>query len=152
MNRYTTTNILVELSVNNFQTVKDFYSILDFKTVWEEKPKGMNGYLVMKRLDSILCFFCGNKEVSNHPYFVKFPRTTTKGYGVEISIPVEDIDKFFDKIKNKIPKENIFQELRLQPWGVKDFRLIDPFGYFLRFNEPTDFLTPVTLGDKNYSD
>lgn len=147
---FTYTDALIELSVTSFAEAKNFYSILGFEKVWEEEAKGMNGYLVMKRENSVLCFFCGNEEVYNHPYFVKFPKTTVRGYGVEISIPVEKIDEFWLEIKDKIPENQVFQELRLQPWGVKDLRLVDPFGYFLRFNEPTNFLNPVLLGDNEY--
>lgn len=149
---YTYTNTLIELSVPSFEKIKEFYSILGFEQVWQEDPKDMNGYLVIKRGDSVLCFFCGNENFYQHPYFVKFPKTTVKGYGVEISIPVENIDDFYKKVLQILPKDSIFQKLKLQPWGVKDFRLIDPYGYFLRINEPTDFINPILLGENNYND
>lgn len=149
-NKSTFTNTLIELSVPSFDKVMDFYSKLEFKKVWEEVPKDMNGYLVIKRENSVLCFFCGNKQVYQHPFFSKFPKSTARGYGVEISIPVENIDEYYSKIRLKLSKASVFQELKLQPWGVKDFRLVDPFGYFLRINEPTDFLNPILLGDKEY--
>lgn len=151
-NKFTYTNTLIELSVPSFTKVMDFYSILGFKKVWQEEPMGMNGYLVINRKDSVLCFFCGNQNVYEHPYFVKFPKASVRGYGVEISIPVEDIEEYYAKLINKIPSKNIFQKLKLQPWGVKDFRLVDPYGYFLRINEPTDFLNPVLLGENEYND
>lgn len=139
------TNTTIELSIPDFELAKGFYSKLGFEVVWEEPPKGMNGYMVMKLGNSILCFFCGNEEVFSHPYFKQFPRDTKKGYGVEISIPIENINEFYQQIITKIPEKDIFQPLKEQPWGKKDFRIEDPFGYFLRFNEPWNVLEYLPL-------
>lgn len=97
------TDTTVELSVDNFETAKKFYSNLGFIVVWEDlpKPHEQNGYLVMKLGNSILCFFCGNTEVYNHIYFKQFPKTTKRGYGVEISIPIEKIDDYYQKFHRK---------------------------------------------------
>lgn len=145
MSKVTLTDITVELSVPSFEIAKEFYSKLGFKVVWEEPPKGMNGYLVMRLNQSILCFFCGNEVVYEHPYFRKFSKDTIRGYGVEISIPIENIDAYYQNLTSKISEKDIFQPLKLQPWGKKDFRLADPFGYFLRFNEPWNVLEYLPL-------
>lgn len=136
------TDTTIELSVDSFQTAKDFYTLLGFQVVWEDPAKDgeQNGYMVMKQNNSILCFFCGNEEIYNHIYFKKFPKTTKRGYGVEISIPTENIDEYYTKISKRIDKKYIYQPLEVKPWGKKDFRIEDPFGYFLRFNEPWNVL------------
>lgn len=136
------TDVILELHVPDFIKVKDFYSKLGFKKVWEYPPKDLSGYLVMKRENSILAFFCGTNEVYNHPYFKRFPKTTPRGYGVEIVIYISDqpIEKFYNNILKSIGKEYIVEELRNKPWGSKDFRMIDPFGYYLRFGEPENIL------------
>ncbi len=139
------TNVTVELSVDDFSLTKSFYSTLKFEVVWEEPADKMNGYLVMKLENSVLCFFCGNEYVYKHPYFRKFPKETKRGYGVEISIPIENIDDYYSDISTKINKKYIFQELKEHPWGKKDFRIEDPFGYFLRFNEPWNVLEYLPL-------
>jgi lactoylglutathione lyase len=145
-------DILIELSVPDFQVAKDFYSQLGFEVVWQEDPKDMNGYLVMRRGDSVLCFFCGNDRVYDHPYFSQFPRDTKRGYGVEFSIPATDIDALYSRLRESLPDGHFVQELRLQPWGIKDFRMVDPFGYYFRVNDPTDMVSTLVLGDKSYSD
>jgi uncharacterized glyoxalase superfamily protein PhnB len=152
MNKVALSDTIIELSVPDFSVAKEFYIKLGFKVIWEEPPKGMNGYMVMKYKNSILCFFCGNDEVYKHPYFQKFPRNTIRGYGVEISIPIKNIDVYYQNIKGKIPEKNIFQSLKLQPWGKKDFRVVDPFGYFLRFNEPWNVLEYLPLDSDYKSD
>ncbi len=139
------TDITVELSSPNFEITKNFYKKLGFSVVWEESPQDMNGYLVMRLQQSILCFFCGNEFVFQHPYFKSFPKETKRGYGVEISIPIVNIDKYYQKVITALPKTSIFQELKEQPWGKKDFRIEDPDGYFLRFNEPWNVLEYLPL-------
>ena len=136
---------MIELSVPSFEVAKQFYGILGFEVVWEEPPKGMNGYLVIKLNQSILCFFCGNEFVYKHPFFKQFPNDTLRGYGVEISIPITGIDRFYRKVVKKLPEEYLFQPLKEQPWGKKDFRVRDPFGYFLRFNELWNVLEYLPL-------
>jgi len=49
-------SIQIELHVPDFETVKEFYAKLGFLVVWERKPEGKKGYLVMKRDNNILSF------------------------------------------------------------------------------------------------
>lgn len=131
-------NVLLELHVPDFKDVKDFYNKLGFNVVWERKPEKDKGYLVMKYGNNILCFFCGNEKVHDlQPYFNKFPRDTIRGYGVEIIIMVDNVDKTYAKAKTFA---NITEKLQMRPWGLKDFRVADPFGYYLRITEPHDIL------------
>jgi hypothetical protein len=46
--------------VPDFVAVKKFYKDLGFKLVWEKKPNERKGYMVMRRGDSIINFYCGN--------------------------------------------------------------------------------------------
>lgn len=142
MSKAVLSNIIVELHVPDFQPVKDFYGNLGFKVVWERSPKDQAGYLVIKRGDSILSFFCGNEEVYNHSYFKKFSQDTVRGYGVEIAIYVTDknIDEYYQEVISRLDQNHIAQELKTQPWGGKDFRLIDPFGYYLCIREENSIL------------
>lgn len=135
-------NIILELHVPDFEKVKDFYEKLGFKEVWEYPPKDQTGYLVMQRGDSILAFFCGNKEVYNHSFFKRYPKNTVRGYGVEVAIyiPDIDIDTYYKNVASKIDKTQIAQPLEVKPWGSKDFRLVDPFGYYLCIREPSNIL------------
>jgi lactoylglutathione lyase len=121
--------ILVELHVPDFERVKDYYGKLGFKVMRETRPADKNGYLVLKLEDNILCFWAGNEEVYEQSYFKRFPRNTKRGYGVEIVIMVADIEAYYDKIQSVA---NVVEKLRLRSWGLKDFRIEDPFGYYLR--------------------
>ena len=132
------TNVIVELHVPDFEAVKQFYEPLGFKEVWQRPPSDFKGYLVMKRDQSVLCFWPGNDCVYDQPHFKKFPKDTPRGYGVEIIISVTNIDDFYRTFTEEHGMDFVTEELIMQPWGTKDFRAVDPNGYYLRFNEPHD--------------
>ena len=138
------TDVIIELHVLDFEIVKDFYGKLGFEKVWEYEPKGTSGYLVMKMDTSILAFYCGNDEVYNHEYFKQFPKTTPRGYGVEIAIHITNrsLDDYYSELMSKLDKKYLVQKLETKPWGTKDFRLVDPFGYYISIRENDKILIP----------
>ncbi len=91
----------------------------------------------MSRKSCLINFFGGSTDVYAHSYFSQFPRESPRGYGVEIVLFEEKIKDFYQQLQGKIA---ILTELRLRPWGAYDFRISDPFGYYLRFSEPYDNL------------
>ncbi len=99
--------------------------------------------MVLKRDDSVgrsLINFYGNKEkVSKHSRFSEFSADTPRGYAVEITIIVSDIDKLWNEVREKLEPKHISQTLKLKRWGKKDFRVIDPFGFYIRFIELVDW-------------
>ncbi len=130
---------LLELHVPDFQKVKEYYGKIGFEVVWERTPEDFKGYLVMNMEENILCFWCGNQSVQDHPYFKKFSPTNQPGYGVEIIVMVENVEAYYDRVK---AIANVVGPIALQPWGLKDFRVADPFGYYLRITEKHDILDP----------
>lgn len=132
------TDIMIELHVPDFEVAKNFYATLGYEVVWEKKPEERKGYLVMKNGDSILNFYCGNDKVYEQEYFKKFPKNTERGYGVEIVMPVDDIEKLYKKIEETY-KENIVGKLEKR-FDKLDFRIVDPFGFYLRFVERYDWV------------
>ncbi len=120
------TDVMLELHVPDFKKTIDFYSIVGFRILRREE--GPRGYLVMKRGKSILNFYGGQQSVSEHSYFKKFPRTTPRGYGVEIILPIRDVKNFYTKIRHRV---RVVTPLSLRRWGAWDFRIKDPFGYYI---------------------
>ncbi|MBU2669151.1 VOC family protein [Actinoplanes bogorensis] len=55
-----------------------------------------------------------------------------KGTGVEIVLEVDDRDQLRALYEHCQLRATISDELRMQPWGLYDFRLADPDGYYLR--------------------
>lgn len=137
--RYIPNKVLIELHVPDFQKVKEYYLKLGFDIVWERKPEDFKGYLVLRMTDNILCFWAGNEKVYQHPIFKEYRKEIPRGIGVEIILMVENIEAFYEKVKDSA---NVVEPLTGRPWGLKDFRARDPFGYYLRFTEPHDILDP----------
>lgn len=130
-------SVQVELHVPDFKLVKEFYGKLGFEVVWERKPEAKKGHLVIKRDDNILSFWPGNEYAEQQSYFKNFPSDTKRGYGVEIVIVVDDIDVLY---KSALIFCKIVSPLEKKPWGLKDFRIEDPFGFYLCFTEPYNIL------------
>jgi len=137
------TDVFVELHVPDFDTALEFYSALDFELMWRRNEA--KGYMVLQRGQSILNFYSGTEAVYDHSFFHKYSKTTPRGYGVEIVILVDDIETLYQKAKKLFP-DSIVEELKVQPWGKKDFRLEDPFGFYVRFTERYDWVNKYPKG------
>jgi hypothetical protein len=139
-------NLVIELHVPNFQLARDFYSLFGFTEFRYDPESGGNsdlGYLVLSRNDQIgethLNFYGDKEKVSQHSHFVDFPADTPRGYAVEITIPVSDVKKLWEGVKDKLTPKQIAQPLTLKRWNKLDFRVIDPFGFYIRFTELVDW-------------
>lgn len=132
---------MIEIHVPDFEKVRQFYGRLGFETIRETEPDEKNGYLVLKMEENILCFWAGNDLVYEHSYFKQFPRDTKRGYGVEIVIMVADVEAYFNRVKDFA---NVVKPLGWRPWGLQDFRIVDPYGYYLRITSPYNVLVDGT--------
>lgn len=139
-------NLVIELHVPDLEIVKKFYSKLGFKITLENKlNKEELGYLTMTRADEIgstmLNFYGGDERIYNQSFFKQFPKDTKRGYATEITIPTANIEKVyqlvFKYLKEKIVRE--LAELKDHEHIWKDFRMIDPFGFYIRFTELLDW-------------
>lgn len=127
----------LELHVPDFDQVKSYYGSLGFRVVWERAPEEAKGYLVIEMDGTVICFWGGNDAIYDQPYFKRFPRETPRGYGVELVVMVEDIESYYEKVKDTA---SVVEPLIKQPWGLQDFRIADPFGYYLRFTSKHNIL------------
>jgi uncharacterized glyoxalase superfamily protein PhnB len=139
-------NLVLELHVPDFESERKFYKFFGFEELGYDPTSGGRsdlGYMVLAREDSLgrtLINFYGDKEkVSKHARFRDFPHTTPRGYAVEVTIPVSDVDALWSSVKEKLRSEEISQPLELKRWGKKDFRVVDPFGFYVRFTELVDW-------------
>ena len=139
-------NLIIELHVPDFEVVKNFYSKLGFEVSMNlELNKNQPGYLTMIRKDgagnTMLNFYGGDERVYNQSYFKQFPKDTKRGYAIEITIVTSNIEEIYKEITQRL-KDSIVRELdELEDHGHvwKDFRMIDPFGFYLRFTEIIDW-------------
>lgn len=63
-------------------------------------------------------------------YFSSEKWKQPKGTGVELVIVVPNIHQVYQHIQNE--KYPIYENIKKQPWGMTDFRLVDPDGYYVR--------------------
>jgi lactoylglutathione lyase len=127
------TDVYIELHVPDFKRTIEFYSRLGFKIVWRTED-----YLVMKRKRSVLNFYGGSEKIYRHSYFGGFGKKTKTGYGVEIIIPVDQVEGFYKRVRKFA---EVVQPLQLKKWGRRDFRILDPFGFYLRITERYEWIS-----------
>ena len=138
------TDVYIELHVPDFRKAIEFYRRLGFKLLWRTED-----YLVMKRKRSVLNFYGGSRKVYSHSYFRRFKKTTKCGYGVEIIIPVDRVESIYKGVR-KFAK--IVQPLQLKKWGRRDFRIVDPFGFYLRITERYEWVGKLDVRQKKLID
>ena len=113
----------------------------DNRLGFEHIPAEQPGYLVLKRESdlgsTLINFYGGDNRVYNQSFFKQFPKDTQRGYATEITIPVSDIDSEYEKVKTVIPNAVVRELKELTDVDIqwKDFRIIDPFGYYIRITE-----------------
>lgn len=83
-------------------------------------------------------FYCGNEHVYEQSYFRRFPKNTKRGYAVEIVLPHDSIKELYKKISKKY--KNLIVEPLEKRFDKLDFRMVDPFGFYLRFVERYDWV------------
>jgi uncharacterized glyoxalase superfamily protein PhnB len=125
----------IELHVPDFAVAKSFYRLLGFDLLWARENGDAGDYMVMEREGAVLCFWPGNAAVWKQKHFSRFPRDTPRGFGVEIVYMAADIERYYEEVKESA---NVVDPLTEQPWGVLDFRFVDPFGYYFRVTQPLD--------------
>ncbi len=139
-------NLIIELHVPDLQVVKDFYSKLGFAVKADDDVNSKDlGYLTMLRKDPIgntlINFYGGDDRVYNQSYFKNFPKDTKRGYATEVTIPVSDIDTLYSTVLASLKKYVVREltETRDHEFSWKDFRMEDPFGFYIRFTELLDW-------------
>nr|WP_297784935.1 VOC family protein [uncultured Allomuricauda sp.] len=70
------------------------------------------------------------RKLSKNHHFNPDLKPINKGYGVEIVLEVADIKEVYEQVKAS--GYSIHEPLTYQNWGLEDFRLVDPDGYYLR--------------------
>lgn len=128
----------IELFPTSLTRAIDFYTrVLGFTLLRHEpdSPDSDGGYAYVSR-DAIRIGFA-TKDVSQYPQSVKNPADRSQfrmwPVGVEIVVEVDDL---------KAERERVVQagwpldeDVKSQEWGLTDFRIRDPDGYYLRITD-----------------
>jgi hypothetical protein len=70
---------------------------------------------------------------AGHP-FERYREVPRRGVGVEIGIVVDDVREPWERAKRI--EGCVVTEIVEQEWGMTDFRITTPHGYYLRVTEP----------------
>jgi hypothetical protein len=70
-------------------------------------------------------------------FFARHPADTPRGHGVEIIVTTSEIDALYERAKDL---DAVAEALAVRAWGARDFRIADPFGYYIRVTEARDGL------------
>ncbi|KKW42042.1 MAG: hypothetical protein UY92_C0011G0064 [Candidatus Magasanikbacteria bacterium GW2011_GWA2_56_11] len=91
--------------------------------------------------DTMLNFYGGDDRVYNQSFFKQFPKDTARGYASEVTIVVKDIDELYQEVSEKLKKYIVREIAEKKDHGHvwRDFRMVDPFGFYLRFTEILDW-------------
>ena len=68
------------------------------------------------------------------PGFTRESVARARGAGVEIVLEVEDLSAVAERVQEA--GYPLVEPLLDRPWGLRDFRLVDPDGYYLRVTTP----------------
>ena len=123
-------SLIPELSVSNIENSKKFYKTIGFQIKYERKEDKFC-FLELEKNQIMI------EQINNNwnTGILEYPF----GRGINISMSIENIDQYYDKIRDNNIK--IFKELKINKYQVgnityedKEFLVQDPDGYLLRFN------------------
>ena len=115
-----------ELFVREMGVTAAFYTgVMGFDLVRQEP-----GYASLRRGEVILGLGPISKLPAEGGYFTRHISGHRRGLGVEIVLEVNDLDTYHARILAS--GYEIFEPLRERPWGLRDFRVVEPDGYYLR--------------------
>jgi uncharacterized glyoxalase superfamily protein PhnB len=114
----------IELFVNAPEISIEFYR----RTLgFEVSGEASSGYTKLVKGDAVISLNNRNALSADHP--LNNRPNERSGIGVEIVLNTADIDAAYTIAQNSGWPTS---ELALRPWGLYDFRLADPDGYYLR--------------------
>jgi lactoylglutathione lyase len=120
-----TMKLRFELFVNDIQTSLQFYK----KVLGFQSGVPSNEYVDVF-LDSVEIGLCKMDMLPDtHPLKTK-SQEERKGLGVEIVLVVDNLEAYYNQVLDS--QYPIAAPLQMQHWNLKDFRLLDPDGYYIR--------------------
>jgi catechol 2,3-dioxygenase-like lactoylglutathione lyase family enzyme len=120
----------MELFVDDLDASVAFYGeVLGFRVERRDE-----GYVSMRRGTVVLGLGPVAKlpERGDGPGFTRQRLAGAKGAGVEIVLELDDVEQVRVLHEHCLARAAVVEALQLRPWGLHDFRTVDPDGYYLR--------------------
>ena len=106
----------------------EFYRDVVGLEVVSQSPEG---YTVMKRDRVIISLNKVENFTEDNPIV---PLGTERhGLATEFVLEVSDLD---DCYRRALEADVVQDEMMMRPWGLRDFRVLDPDGFYIRFTTP----------------
>jgi catechol 2,3-dioxygenase-like lactoylglutathione lyase family enzyme len=113
-----------ELFVSDTTPSANFYQTLGFRVV-EQKP---GGYTTLRNRDVVVSLSPHGLPIPTRWFwFLRHPPL-----GTEIVLYVADLETNRDALSQAGYEPG---SIEMQPWGLRDFRVFDPEGYYVRVTE-----------------
>lgn len=127
--------MIPELLVTNIKKSKEFYlDILGFELMYERVE---NGFVFLQLKDDIQIML---NELTEDDNWITGNMDYPFGRGINLSIEVSNVEEIYNRINSK--KHKIFIEMKDNYYrqndvmlGNREFLIMDPDGYLLRFNQ-----------------
>jgi lactoylglutathione lyase len=117
----------LELFVEDMAASIAFYTqVLAFKVARHEPDY----YASLRWGNAILGIGAVAKLPEEGGYFRRDISFHRRGLGVEIVLEVDDVEEWHARVTAS--GHPMFEPLQDRPWGLRDFRIADPDGYYLR--------------------
>ncbi|MFA9428615.1 VOC family protein [Egicoccus sp. AB-alg2] len=121
----------VELFVDDVERSVGFYCrVLDFERV--AKDGASRDYVAVRRGDAVIGIGRAGMLPDDHP--AARVEGQAPGRGVELVLEVDDVEAACEHAQ--AAGATLATGLGDQPWGRRDFRLLDPDGYYVRVTSP----------------
>jgi catechol 2,3-dioxygenase-like lactoylglutathione lyase family enzyme len=119
----------LELFVADVERSVEFYQWALGFTVERRSP----GYASLRRGNAIVGIGAASGLPADH-YFDASALGGWRGAGVEIVLEVGDLEAAFQAAQ--AAGARVLSSPAMRPWGIRDFRLADPDGYYIRVTTP----------------
>jgi predicted enzyme related to lactoylglutathione lyase len=117
-------SLRLELFVADVEASASFYErVLGF-----ERERGEGDYVALKRGNARIGIGLAGMLPGSHPLKPRSGERT--GVGVEIVLEVDDVHAAYAAVQ--ATGRPISSPIQERPWGLRDFRIIDPDGYYVR--------------------
>lgn len=118
-------SLRIELFPADLTATADFYvGVLGFDLVRDERS-AEQPYLALER-DGVRIGAAARAQAAD-------PAACRPPTGVELVLEVDDLDA--ERARVAARGWPVEAEVARRPWGLRDFRLLDPAGHYLRFTE-----------------
>ena len=124
-----TSDLRLEIYYHDVGRALAFYTdVLGFEAL----PTEFATYRPIQRGGIRLALQTIDELTDDHP-LVRGGRGAARGQGVELVLEVDDLEALYEHVRAQGVETTPLADQR---WGLRDFRLVDPEGYYLRFTTP----------------